>query len=420
MTPEETFIRLGLALAIGMLIGIERGWREREDAEGERTAGMRTFALIGLLGGVWGLLSNVLGPIPLGLAFLALAGALTLFRWRETSRHRTYGATTLVAGFLTFALGVFAVLGDMAVAAAAGVAAAALLAAKEWLHAWLKILTWPELRSALILLAMSFVVLPVLPDQGFGPHEALNPWRLWLMTIVIAGVSFIGYVAVKMLGERFGALIAGLSGGLVSSTAVTIDLARRARTVSVIRPLFAGALAASVVMFVRVGVVVALFGPELLARLAGPLAVAAVVTAAAALVSGLRLPASADESEVSVFRNPLELRSVLGFGALLAVVLVLAKILTAALGEQGGVVLAAVAGIADVDAITLSMTEIAATSGDTIYPAIAILIAVATNSVSKSVMALVVGGRRFGLAYIAVSLAALACGAAFAALQPWS
>jgi uncharacterized membrane protein (DUF4010 family) len=418
VVPEQTFVRLGLALALGLLIGVERGWRERGEAEGERTAGLRTFALIGLCGGAWGLLSEVLGPAPLAAAFLAVAGALTLFRWRETARDGSLGATTLIAAFLTFALGAYAVLGDMAVAAAAAVATAALLAAKDWLHGWLRILTWAELRSALILLAMTFVILPVLPDRGFGPYEALNPWRLWLMTIAIAGVSFAGYVAVKVFGERYGPLVAGLAGGLVSSTAVTVDMARRAKSAANQRALLAGVLSASVVMFLRVGVILALFGPSLLGRLAGPLAAAAVVTAAGAAVSSTG--AAAGEGAGSVFRNPLELPAVLGFAALLAVILFLSKVLAATLGGQGVVVLAMLAGVADVDAITLSMTAVTGVSTSATYAAMAILVAVAVNSLSKSALALGVGGRRFGLANLAVNLLALAAGGIVAAAQPWS
>ena len=225
----EILTRLGLALAIGLLIGVERGWRERTQAEGERTAGLRTFALIGLFGGLGGLLSKELGAPALGLVFFAFAAAATLFRWRETEHEGTFGMTTLVAAFLAFSLGVYAAVGGMAVAAAAGVATAGLLAAKEWLHAWLRVVTFAELRATLTLLAMSFIALPVLPDRGYGPYQALNPHSLWLMTIAIAGVSFIGYVAVKAGGARYGTLLAGMAGGLVSSTAATLDLARKAR-----------------------------------------------------------------------------------------------------------------------------------------------------------------------------------------------
>src|SRR5512146_242092 len=122
MGEQELLTRLGLALAIGLLIGVERGWREREQAEGERAAGLRTFALIGVSGGVWAALVPALGPLPFAAAFLALAAGITLFRWRESERLGVFGATTLVAAFLTFALGALAVSGDMAVAAAAAVA----------------------------------------------------------------------------------------------------------------------------------------------------------------------------------------------------------------------------------------------------------------------------------------------------------
>ena len=413
MNQADILTRLGLALAIGFLIGVERGWRTREETEGERTAGLRTFTLIGLSGGVWGMLSKEAGPAALAVGFLAFAGAMTLFRWRETEREGAFGATTLIASFLTFALGAYAVLGDMAAAAAAAVATTGLLAAKGWLHGWIKALSWQELRATLILLAMTFVALPVLPDRGFGPYEALNPYQLWLMTIVIAGVSFVGYVAVKVAGDRYGALIAGISGGLVSSTATTLDLARKAKAgFGNPRHLLAGALAASATMFVRVGVIVALFGPQLLPRLAAPLAAAAVVLVAAALF--LAAPWAHVEEEPgnggAKLTNPFELRWVLGFGALLAGVLVLSKAATQMFGGEGGIVLAAVAGTADVDAITLSMTQLAGASA--LQSELAILVAVVANTLSKSVLSFVGGGRRFALLYLAANLVAIAAGMA--------
>ena len=421
MDETETLTRLGLALAIGFLIGVERGWREREEKEGERAAGLRTFALTGLFGGVWGLLSREIGPAPMGLAFLAFAGAATLFRWRETEREGSAGMTTLVAMFLTFSLGALAVLGDMVAAAAAGVATAALLAAKEWLHGWVRVLTWPELRAALILLAMTFVALPVLPDKGYGPYEALNPYQLWLMTIVIAGVSFIGYVATKVAGERYGSLIAGTAGGLVSSTAVTLDFARRTRAAPRLwRPYLSGALAASTVMFARVIVVVLLFGPALAGAVVPALVAAGAVSAVAALGlnrSFAREAGAAVDDGEPVVRNPFELRVVIGFAALLAAILLLTRIVTEYFGGEGSIALAAIAGLADVDAITLSMTRLAGTA-DAGVAAIAILVAVAANSASKSALALSVGGRRFGLAYAGITAAAVAAGAVAAMLTP--
>lgn len=421
LSLDETLLRVGLALAIGLLVGVERGWRTREEEAGERTAGLRTFALIGLSGGIWGLLARELGPVVLGAGFLALAGALTLFRWRETERDGTLGATTLVASFLTFGLGAYAVLGDMTVAAAAGVGTMGLLAAKEWLHAGLKVLTWPEIRSAIILLSMTFVVLPLLPDHGLGPYEAFNPRRLWLMTIVIACVSFAGYVAVRIAGSQFGPLITGIAGGLVSSTAATLDAARRSREApAASRMLLVGALAASAVMFVRVAVVVALFGPALLVPVSGPLAAATAVTIAAALLIGFGLPAAKGEAgSMIAYENPFELKAVLGFGLLLALILFLSKVLTELLGGQGSLALAAFAGLADVDAITLSMTEVAGRSISVGVAALSILIAGASNSLAKSALAIVAGDRRFGLAYLAVSLTAILAGGLIALAGSW-
>jgi uncharacterized membrane protein (DUF4010 family) len=411
MTEGEILGRLGLAVAIGFLIGVERGWRQRGDAEGRRAAGLRTFTLIGLAGGVFALLAESLGAVIVAAGFLAVAGAVTLFRWRESEAEGGFGVTTVVAAFLTFGLGAYAIIGSMIVASGGAVVLAGVLAAKGWLHAWLRALTWQELRSALILAAMSFVVLPFLPDRGFGPYEALNPRDLWLMTIAIAGVSFAGYVALRIFGSRYGPLIAGIAGGIVSSTITTIDMARRARaTPSAQRRLIAGALAASATMFVRVAAIVLVFGPSLLPRLTGPLAAALAVTAAGAL--WLHAPwrrAEKDDAPLTL-KNPFDLATVLLFGAMLAAVMLISTALTETFGQGGGVLFAAVAGVSDVDAVTLSMTQL---SGGALSPeaaALAILVAVGSNSLSKTVLGAAAGGVRFGAIYGAVSMAAIAAG----------
>jgi uncharacterized membrane protein (DUF4010 family) len=415
MDENEILTRLGLALAIGFLVGVERGWREREHAEGQRTAGLRTFALVGLSGGVWGMLAGILGPVPLAAGFLALAGGMTLYLWRESEHDSDLGATTLVAALLTFALGAYAVLGDMTGAAAAAVVTTALLAAKRWLHKWLETLTWEELRATVVLLAMSFVALPVLPNRGLGPFEALNPYALWLMTIAIAGVSFIGYVAVKVVGQRYGSLLAGVAGGLVSSTAATVDFARKAKAAPVqMRLQLAGALAASTMMFLRVGVIIALFGPALLGHLAGPLIAAAAVSAVVAFAFGRTDIGAAGEGDEKIYSNPFELVPVLRFAALLAAILIVSKALVSVFGGGGAIGLAAAAGLADVDAITLSVTQLHKGSVAVFEAELAILVAVVANSLSKSGIALVIGGTQFGLRYGGASLLALAAAAAVA------
>jgi uncharacterized membrane protein (DUF4010 family) len=208
---------------------------------------------------------------------------------------------------------------------------------------------------------------------------------------------------------------------VVSSTATTLDLARRSREApDASYLLLIGALAASAVMFVRVAVIVGLFGPGLLPDLSGPLAAAAVVTITAALVIRAGTGGERQASSTLAYENPFDLKAVLGFAILLAVVLFLSRALTELLGEQGGVALAAVTGIADVDAITLSMIEVAGSSIGAGIAALSILVAVASNSLSKSVLAIIAGSRRFGLAYLAVSIAAIVAGGLVALAGTWT
>jgi len=215
MDTFELIQRLAVALAIGLLIGIERGWQQRKEAEGERAVGLRTHALAGLLGGAWGAIARGTGDwgvVALGLAFMTFAGAIVVFRLRQVEHDKTYGATTVVAAMIAFALGAMAVLGDQTVAAAAGVATAILLALKAALHTWLQRLTWEELRAGLILLAMTVILLSVLPDREIAAWFPINPREVWLLTILIAGLSFAGYLAIRIAGPQLGVLLSGIAG----------------------------------------------------------------------------------------------------------------------------------------------------------------------------------------------------------------
>src|SRR5437868_4487706 len=229
MDRDDLLLRLGMALALGFLIGLERGWKDRSEKEGQRTAGLRTYTLIALLGGIFGALTKDQNFLLLASGFVIVSAALAAFFWREGASAEDFSATSLVAVMLTFMLGAFAVLGDPVVAAAAGVAAAVLLAAKMQLHGWLARITWPELRAGLILLAMTFIALPLLPHRTIDPYGAVNPYELWLMTILIAAVSFAGYAAIRITGPERGIVLAAAAGGVVASTAITLTLARLAR-----------------------------------------------------------------------------------------------------------------------------------------------------------------------------------------------
>lgn len=412
MDNLELLERMSVALAIGLLIGIERGWAARAEAEGERAAGLRTLALSGLLGGVFGALAVMLsgGAVVLALAFPVYAGVIAYFRLREMEHDRTYGATTVLAAMLAFGLGALSVAGEPGVAAAAGVAAAGLLALKGALHGWLRRITWEELRAGLVLLAMTLILLPVLPDKGYGPFAALNPYELWLMTILIAAVSFAGYAAMKWIGGAHGVALSGMAGGLVSSTAVTLSYSRLARE----NPertgvLMAGALLAALTMMLRILLVASFVNPGLLRWLLLPLGFAALATLALAALQLWRTPDKGLEEPLSL-KNPFELGTVLKFTAFLAVVMVAARALTHWAGDAGAYALGAVSGIADVDAVTLSMARVTTTGLDPETGAGAILAAAAVNTATKAGLGYMAGGRPAGLRLGIAALAAIAAG----------
>jgi uncharacterized membrane protein (DUF4010 family) len=272
-------------------------------------------------------------------------------------------------------------------------------------------LEWREIRAVLILLAMTFLLLPLLPDRAVDPWDALNPREIWMFAILVAAISFAGYVAMRLFGQRLGILMAAVAGGIASSTATTLTLARlgRAQPQSS-RLMAAGILAASTVMTARVALIAGLLNPALLVPLAGPLAAAGLVMvlAAALLLLGGRAEAQADLA----IRNPLELSMALQMAALIAVVSLATTLLRTPTGETGVLGVAAISGLVDVDALTISMAR--QSQGGLAMPAAthAVVLAVAINSVAKAALAFWAGTLRIGLLVSAATLAALAAAAA--------
>lgn len=413
MENVDPLAGLALALGIGLVIGLERGWTQREEAEGGRTAGLRTFALIGLAGGFCGLLAQKAGVWLLPAGLVAIAVLLAIAQGQLTARGGDAGLTTEVAALLTYLLGAAIPYGYAAEAAAAAAVVAALLSLKPVLHRWVEQLQPAELQAALKLLMISVVVLPFLPDRGFGPGETLNPYRLWLMVVAIAGLSFLGYVAARLAGPDRGALLIGLIGGLVSSTAATVTLSRHART-AYSPAVAAGVVAASTVMVARIGVLVGMTQPRLLGSLAPALA-AAILTGLGA-AGWLHRSAPGDGAPTPRLDNPLELGTALKLGAVLAAVTLFTTLLREHLGDAGLIAAAAVSGFGDVDAPTLS---IAAMLDRGLAPRTAVLaigVAVVSNTLTKAGLAAGLGGSRLGWQVGVAFAAMLAAGGAAAAI----
>lgn len=395
---QQIFFFLGASLAIGLLIGVERGWKEREVEEGERIAGVRTYGLIGLLGGGTALIAGHLGVVALGLAFLALAGVLTAAYIANLRREDDVGITSLVASLLTFVLGAMAGLGEVAAAAAFAVLTTLLLGFKPQLHRWVRALDARELRAGLQLLLISVVLLPILPNQGYGPWQALNPYEIWWMVVLIASISFIGYFAIKLAGARKGAMYTGLFAGLASSTAATLSFSRAARSDPKSGPALAtGILLACGTMFPRMFLIAGLINPQLLRPMLLPAAVMAVVVYGTALYYWRGTPSREKDNTATPLNNPLELKAAAAFGVLLALVTFLGKALKAWLGTAGVLMLAGASGVADVDAITLSLSRMSRDGLEPGNAVIGIVIAAAVNSLIKGAMATSIGGGALGL-----------------------
>jgi uncharacterized membrane protein (DUF4010 family) len=328
---------------------------------------------------------------------------------REAEAENKVSATSLVAALGTYGLGALAVLGDMAVAGAAAVAMTAILAARESLHGLMARITWAELRSALVLLSMTLLVMPLVPNEPIAMLGGLNPAKIWRFAILLAAISYLGYLAVRLLGPERGLLFSGAAGGLVSSTAVTLANARAAAAGGAALALAAGALMAGAVSCLRTIGIVAFIAPAVAEYLLAPLGLAAVIMALGGFTLARR--AGADGAAVSAPDNPFELAAVLKIALLLAAVALISKMAGEKLGPEAVLAVAAITGLADVDAVALSVPLLAPATISLAFAAQAVLAAVAVNICAKSAYAVTLGGGRFGLPFAAISLAAGLAGA---------
>jgi uncharacterized membrane protein (DUF4010 family) len=418
-TPElELAFRIATALAIGLVVGVERGWRERSAEAGSRTAGVRTYALSGLMGGVFGALSSgTQGPWLIGFGFIGFALVFALFKFREAIHDDDFSVTGVIAALTVFALGAYAVVGNAQVAAGAGVAVAGLLASRELLHGFLARLSWVELRSALMILAMSAIVLPVLPDRAIDPFNGVNPYEIWLFAILVATISFAGYAALKVLPPLHGVALGAMLGALVSSTAVTLDLSRRSRTEKATEALAGGACMAATVSVLRVILIVAIIKPAMVFEVA-PAASAAALTFA--LAGGvLLLRSSRREDSAITPGNPFEPMTVLVFAAVFAATSLAASLLLYWLGPVGLLAASAVSAIADVDAAVLASLRLVGAAALSTTAASAILIALAVNTLTKCIYAGAVGTARFASLFAGASALSMAvAGAVHVIMNP--
>jgi uncharacterized membrane protein (DUF4010 family) len=406
MEAYEPYLSYALALFSGLLIGLEREHsRAQQGKQGRFIGGIRTFPIFALVGAVAASLEPALGVWPFVIAAGGtLALALIGLKSEEPETTERTSFTTEGAFLLSFMLGALSgtrhVVGNTSqkifVVASLSVIATLLLSAKPFLHAFSSRISRDDVIATVKFLMVAVVVLPLLPDEPHGPYGVLNPYRLGVMVTLISGVSFVGYAASRWLGPGRGLLLTGLVGGLASSTAVTLSASQRARATPELAEASALSIcAASVVMSIRVMVLAAAINTDLLARLAWPFVAMALAGAAFSALLYLRTRKARTRGEGPELTNPFELSSALKFTAVIVAVMLVSRWTQAEFGSVALYLAALLAGLADVDAITVSMASMIGKGEVTATIATgAVFAAVAANTVTKGVMAWVIGGRR--------------------------
>ena len=383
---------LALATAIGLLMGLER---ERRPAA---RAGVRTFGLTGLLGALMALLAELLAtPAFIAMGFAVVAVMIIAAFIRHPEPDDDPGTTSVVALLVCYSLGAMVWLGHGRLAVMATVGATMLLYFKSELRGVAARLTSQDWRSILQFSVLSLIVLPILPNRGFGPYEAINPHQVWLMVVLISGVSLAGYAALRLVGARYGAPLLGLLGGVVSSTATTMVFSRHARENPAMAPTATLViLLANLIMVVRILFIAWALAPSVVEPLVTGCLLAILVGFMVIALNWHKL-ASQGELPIPQTRNPTELRAAIGFGLLYAGVLLCAAWLSDIAGSSGLYLLAFVSGLTDVDAIALSTLRLLNLGKLEVMPtAIAILLAMIANLSFKSSLAFGLGGGDLG------------------------
>jgi uncharacterized membrane protein (DUF4010 family) len=345
---DETWLRFGASLGIGLLIGLER---ERNPAA---KAGVRTFALVALAGALAAAVDERFGaPWTLAVGLAAVAGMLVAAYLREPPTEDP-GTTTVAAAVVCYLLGGLAGLGEAALAGALGIVVTALLYFKPEIEGFSAALARAEQVSVLKFLVVTFIVLPILPDQGYGPYQVLNPRDIWLMVVLVSGIGLASYILLRIAGERHGVLATGVLSGLLSSTAATMLYAKRSRESAAMERIALSVVPlANLVPLGRVALFAAVLAPGILPRLA-PMLGAALAAGLAVAAFFMRRTAAGEVPPLPPSRNPAELGTALRFGALYAGVLVVSAWLSDLAGDYGLYAAALSSGLVDIDPITLS------------------------------------------------------------------
>ena len=399
------------SLAIGLLIGLER---ERNQ---EAKAGLRTFALVALFGTLAAMLTEKTASPWILVGGLLIVGMMTIAAYSRTNDEKINpGTTTITAIILCYGLGAIIWYGESTLAIMIAIITTVLLYFKTELHGVTKNLERRDLVSILQFGVLTFIILPILPNQTFGPYDTLNPYQIWLMVVLISGVSLAGYIALRLVGQRYGTLLLGAFGGMVSSTATTLVYAKHSRSnPNLLQVAVVVILIANLVVLVRLSIVSAVVSPSILPHLLPILGSGLVFGLIATIFWWFKLNQK-NHLPVPKISNPTELRTAISFGLLYAVVLFLAAWLSNIAGSSGLYMVALIAGLTDVDAITLTSLRLFEQDKLTVVETVtAISIGVISNISFKLGLIFFIAGSLLAKR-CAVGMIATACGIGLALL----
>ena len=398
---------LGIAFGLGLLVGLQRQYSDNQ------MAGVRTFTFIAVLGTITGLIARDFNNpyiLPVfGLVVGALLITANVLKFKEVD-NPDVGQTTEVAALLMFAICAYIVMGDRVIGIIVGGAMAVLLYVKEHLHDFIERLKNKDLQAIMTFAGISLVILPILPNKTYGPLDVLNPYNIWLMVVLIVGISVIGYFIYKFVGTKTGIISNGVLGGLISSTATTVSYARKTKNTKNLGIMAAFIITtASAIALIRVLVEVGVVIPEKLPQIILPLAVEFLIMAALCAVLFYKINEKSNE-EMPEPENPTQFKSALVFGILYGLILLAVAFTKKEFGNEALYAVAIISGLTDVDAITLSLSQLMKTNGlETKTGWRLILLASLSNLLFKGVMAAFLGtkqlmkyiGFAFGISIVA-------------------
>ncbi|GMU95670.1 MgtC/SapB family protein [Ignavibacterium album] len=370
---------LAVVVFIGMLIGLEREYARNKDEK--IFAGIRTFPLIGLYGFTSALISSITENWVYAIFFIGFAG-LSIAAYYSSAKDGKVGGTSEVSSFIVFILGSLVYWGYILLPVVIAIIITMFLSLKIQLHSFVGKVNAADIYATLKLAIITLIILPILPDKTFGPFDVLNPRLIWYMVIFVSGISFVGYIFIKLLGKDRGIIVTSLLGGLVSSTALTYSLTKKSKIEEPLSFNYGlGVITASSMMFLRVLLIIAILNSELAVPLFIPLVIFALAGIIASIVfykKNINIPEAAIE-----LKNPFELKSAFVFGIIFGLTIFLAKAAQIYFGDQGLYAASALAGFSSVDAISISISRLFGSNITLLVAMKAILFATISNTVIK-------------------------------------